>query len=196
MNAAEIVGATSITKVWVALGGDPPEHGRARAFYRNGDNRHAVSLNDPKGCWYDYRDNIGGGILDLIQYVLRCDRRGALSWLSDFTGLPLGSRPQTASDRARRARARTEGTELVKWRKCIADSLKRQRTHWWRVYHATLRYIVQHGLDSEKGYLFANLHECAEAEIDRLQKQLDTFTALSFSDLVPTFREQTRRKTA
>jgi hypothetical protein len=196
MTPTEIITATNITAVWIALGGDLPEHGRARAFYRNGDNKHAVSINDEKACWFDHRDNIGGGMLDLIQHVLRCDRRGALSWLSNFTGLPLGGRPQTAAHRARTARARNEGMELVKWRKCITASLKEQLAHWWRVYHETLRYILKYGLDSEKGCVFANLHECAEAEIDRLRKQLDNFTALSFSDLVPTFRDQTRRKTA
>ncbi len=96
MTAADIIRSTSITAVWAGLGGDPPERGRARAFYRDGDNPHAVSLSDAKGCWYDYRDNIGGGVLDLIQHILGCDRRTALRWLADFTGLPFESRPLTA----------------------------------------------------------------------------------------------------
>ena len=121
MTAADIIGATTITQVWVAQGGDPPKHGRARAFFRNGDNPQAVSLNDAKGCWYDHRDGVGGGVLDLIQHVLGCDRGAALRWLADFTGLPLESRPLTAADRARYAQARREATELVEWRNRLTD---------------------------------------------------------------------------
>jgi hypothetical protein len=54
MTAAQIVLARSISEIWIALGGDPPEHGRARAFYRDGDNRQAVSLNSEKACWFDH----------------------------------------------------------------------------------------------------------------------------------------------
>jgi len=99
MNAGSIVAATTITKVWLALGGDPPKRGRARAFYRDGNNQQAVSLSDSKGAWFDYRDNTGGGVLDLIQRVLGCDPAGALRWLSDFTGLPLDGRPATRAER-------------------------------------------------------------------------------------------------
>jgi hypothetical protein len=53
MTAANIISATTITAVWVGLGGDPPDRGRARAFYRNGENPQAVAINEAKGCWYD-----------------------------------------------------------------------------------------------------------------------------------------------
>jgi hypothetical protein len=74
MNDAYI--ATTIMKVWIALD-DPHKYGRARAFYREGNNQQTVSLNDAKGSWFDQRDAIGGGILDLIQQVLCCDRGAA-----------------------------------------------------------------------------------------------------------------------
>src|SRR6266849_2989186 len=99
MTAAAMLAATTISQVFVALGGDEPKHGRARSFYRDGDNRQAISLNDAKGCWYDHRDGIGGGALDLIQKVLGCDRAGALQWFSNFTGLPLEARAATRAER-------------------------------------------------------------------------------------------------
>src|SRR5216684_3790947 len=114
MTAADIIGATTITQVWVAQGGDPPKHGRARAFFRNGDNPQAVSLNDAKGCWYDHRDGVGGGVLDLIQHVLGCDRRLALRWLADFTGLPLEDRPLTPMARREDARRRAQVQQLAR----------------------------------------------------------------------------------
>jgi hypothetical protein len=99
LNATSIITATTITNVWLALGGPEPKHGRACAFYRDGNNGQAVSLNDAKGCWFDHRDAVGGGVLDLIQRVLRCDRVGAMRWLSSFTGTPFEDRPATRAER-------------------------------------------------------------------------------------------------
>jgi hypothetical protein len=104
MNATHIVTAVMISQVFVALGGDPPKRGRARAFYRNGDNAQAVSLDDAKGCWFDHRDGVGGGMLDLIERVLGCDRADALRWLSSFAGTPLADRSFTDRPPSRRER--------------------------------------------------------------------------------------------
>jgi hypothetical protein len=114
MTVSGLLAARPITEIWVALGGDHPKHGRARAFYRDGDNPQAVSLNDAKACWYDYRDNIGGGVLDLIQHVLGCDRSTALHWLADFTGLALDDRPLTAAERRAYGRLRARVEQLAR----------------------------------------------------------------------------------
>jgi hypothetical protein len=84
----------------------PPKRSRARAFYRDGNNQQAVSLNDVKGCWFDHRDGVGGGVLDLIQRVLGCDHGAALRWLSDFTGVPLDDRPTSRRERRELAQRR------------------------------------------------------------------------------------------
>ena len=113
MTAGYVVASTTITKVWLALGGDPPKRGRARAFYRDGVNRQSVALSEAKGCWFDHRDGVGGGVLDLIQRVLGCDRAGALQWLSNFTGLPHEDRTATpAEQRALAARREREEREI------------------------------------------------------------------------------------
>ena len=93
MKCTEIIGAVSITDVFVGLGGDQPKNGHARAFWRDGDNPQAVSLNDAKGCWYDHRDNVGGGILDLIRRVRGGTRSDALEWLAELKGVSIDSRP-------------------------------------------------------------------------------------------------------
>ncbi len=103
-----ILDTTTISQVFVALGGDEPKLGRARAFYRDGDNRQAVSLNDAKNCWYDHRDGVGGGVLDLIQAALGCDRAGAQQWLSNFTGLPLEDRAAARAERRALAERRAK----------------------------------------------------------------------------------------
>ena len=60
MSATGTYDATTITHIWLALGGPEPKHGRARAFYRDGDNRQAVSLNDAENCWYDPKVRVAG----------------------------------------------------------------------------------------------------------------------------------------
>ena len=53
-RVSEIVAAVPITAVFVELGGQRPQHGRAARFWCSGDNPHAISLNDEKACWYDF----------------------------------------------------------------------------------------------------------------------------------------------
>ena len=200
MTAAEIVASRPITEVWVALGGDPPKHGRARAFFRDGDNPHAVSINNTRACWYDHRDNIGGGVLDLVQHVLGCDRGAALRWIADLFGLPLDDRPMTAAERRqyarRRAQAEGEAGELVAWKQGLVDALKRKRTRWWKLYHAAREYIRDHGLESELGAGLADIHDTAEANIETLNRQIDVMEAVPYANLLRMFRDQKQERAA
>jgi hypothetical protein len=90
MTISEIVGLARIHQVWQALGGGKiNRHHRSRAFWRNGDG-WSVSIHEEKKCWFDHRDGIGGGILDLIQKILGNNREDAALWLADLYGLKLG----------------------------------------------------------------------------------------------------------
>lgn len=113
MTPAQIVAATTITQVWVGLGGEPPKRGRARAFYRDGDNLDAVSLNDTKGCWHDFKTGEFGGVLDLIRIVLGCDRCSSARWLAEFTGLPLNSHAFTFQERREYAQRLAQAERLA-----------------------------------------------------------------------------------
>jgi hypothetical protein len=114
VTATDIVGAITITQVWQALGGDPPKRGRARAFWRDGDNRGAVSLSDEKACWHDFVTGDGGGVLGLISLVQGCNRGTALRWLSDLVGLPLNDHPFTQAERRAYARRCAEAEQLAR----------------------------------------------------------------------------------
>ena len=109
MKGTDIIRTVSITGVFVKLGGDQPRNGHARAFWRDGDNPQAVSLNDEKGCWYDHRDNVGGGILDLIRRVRGGMRTDALEWLAEVNDITIDSRPRR--DRASIAATRKHRRE-------------------------------------------------------------------------------------
>ena len=195
-SASVIVAAKPISEVWIALGGDPPKHGRARAFYRDGTNQHAVSLSDAKAAWFDHRDGRGGGVLDLIQRVLGYNRTDALRWLSGLTGLALADSPLSAADRRRYARARWEAAEIVAWRERLTNAIKRERARWWGVHHFTKSYILEHGFDAALGEVMATLYEFSEEEVSRLQTWLDLLSGTPYSDLLPIFREQKSRCSA
>jgi hypothetical protein len=128
-SVPDIIAATTITEVWRALGGDPPKHDRARAFYRNGDGQ-SVALDDHMNAYYDFRDGTGGGILHLIQRVKGGTRSDALKWLSEFTGIPLDG-AQTATQRAeyvrRRERARQKAQDVEHWRKALVIQLNAEK---------------------------------------------------------------------
>jgi hypothetical protein len=74
------------------MGGGELRRGRGRAWWRDGDGWN-VALDDRRGCWYDHRDGIGGGVLDLVVHVRGGTRQDALRWLADLTGVALDGRP-------------------------------------------------------------------------------------------------------
>jgi hypothetical protein len=119
-KAAEIIAATTISKVWVGLGGDEPRHNRGKAFWRDGHGQN-VSLDDAKGVWHDHKDGAGGGVLDLIQKARGCTRVEALKWLADFAGIPLDEQHSTPAERRRyteqRDDARRVAREIGYWRR-------------------------------------------------------------------------------
>jgi hypothetical protein len=118
LNAGEIalpqlIADTRITYVWRALGGGKIRPGRGQAFWRKGDG-WSVSLRDDRGCWYDHRDGIGGGVLDLIQHVRGGSRFDALRWLADSRCVTLHNESATKQDRRRYAQARRDAPALAR----------------------------------------------------------------------------------
>ncbi len=122
----DLLAGVRITDAWVALGGGPLRHRRGTAFWRHGDGFN-VSLSDQKGCWHDFVTGEGGGVLDLVQKVRDCDRKGALRWLADFAGVPLDSKPLTAAQKRDYARARRG-----------AKPLARAALWWWQAWLSEL----------------------------------------------------------
>jgi hypothetical protein len=85
---AEIKSRANINEVWAALGGPELRGSRGIAFWRNGDS-YNVSLDVEKGLWFDFRDNVGGDVITLVQPVRKCSFADALEWLARFTGMSV-----------------------------------------------------------------------------------------------------------
>lgn len=134
-----------ILDVWRALGGPEPKRGRAPAWWRDGDNPQAVSLNEEKGCWHDFREHSGGGVLALVKTVLNCDQATALRWL-EGQGLIKG-RTFTPEDRREYA-LRTEVAEaaahaIENWRDALTLELNgRKLTAASRGDYAALAFVA------------------------------------------------------
>ena len=107
-----------ISRVWKALGGGPLRHGRGRAIWRKG-NGYSVSLSDDKGVWYDFRDSIGGGLLDLVQHARGCSRGEAYLWIA--AEFHLATSDLTPAERAAYGRARIQGRDLARRAACFAS---------------------------------------------------------------------------
>jgi hypothetical protein len=199
-KVAEVINTRSITEVWIALGGPPPKRGRARAFFRDGDNPFAVSLKDSKGAWFDHRDGVGGGVLDLIQQVRGCDRHSAFCWLAELNGAPLDNHRLTLAERRQYARrlaaAKLERAEFILWKERILDGPKRERDRWWRIYHGSLRYLLDLGLDAPLSDVAATLHELAEARVEFWAGRVETLGKTPHSELLAMFRETKARAAA
>jgi hypothetical protein len=113
MTAPELIARTRITSVWAALGGGEIRRNHSQAFWRNGDGFN-VALNDDCGIWFDHRDNVGGGILDLIAHVRGGTRAEALKWLAERLGLPLDGARLSNEERRRYAQAQKRAPELAR----------------------------------------------------------------------------------
>jgi hypothetical protein len=129
MTRMQVLDHVRITQVWHALGGAEIRRGRGQAFWRRGDG-WTVSLSEDQGVWYDHRDGIGGGILDLITKVQGGSRNDALHWLADYYALPLDDKPLSQERRPQYARAKQD-----------APGLARLAEMWWMERRAELEEV-------------------------------------------------------
>jgi hypothetical protein len=102
-----------IADVCLKLLGDPNERLKKNREWRYGTHG-SLSIDIVGGTWYDHEAKVGGGIYDLIERELKCDREGAKQWLADngftapqFTGSPA-SKP--AEKTRKKARAHVHST--------------------------------------------------------------------------------------
>jgi len=110
----EILSDARIVEVWTALGG-PTLHGgpyayRGCAWWRNGDGLN-VSVNAVRNVWFDHRNGLGGGIVDLIARVRGVRPREALCWLAEWQG--VGLQRLSREDRTRHREERRKLEKLL-----------------------------------------------------------------------------------
>jgi hypothetical protein len=130
MTVAALIEQTPITQAWTLLGGGELRRGRGQAFWRRGDG-WSVSLNDDRGAWYDHRDGIGGGVLNLIQQVRGGSRGEAARWLADLRGATLDNSPWSQEDRRRYAERRRVASvtagDIANWRDVLIPELNARK---------------------------------------------------------------------
>ncbi len=195
--AEELLSRVSITDVWLALGGRPPRHGRAPAFWRKTRDSN-VALDDEKNCWFDHARDEGGGVLDLIIRARGGDRKQAAKWLKDYLGLPV-DRTLSAADKRdyarRKSAAEREARELVAWRDDLLELLRDFRNDFFWAFHRARRYINKHSLDSPLGACAADICDFYEVKYSDFDQRIDALLAAPWPTLRD-LRRQSRRSAA
>lgn len=123
MTAAELVEQVKITEVWALLGGGKIIRNRARAFWRGGDGL-SVSVHAGRNAWYDHRDNVGGGVLDLIATVRQCGKAEAAAWLAGQTGASLDGLRADPQEKREYAQFMRDLPKAKLWRRAYIDLTK------------------------------------------------------------------------
>jgi hypothetical protein len=118
-----------IRDVWRALGGGPLRGNHGQARWRGGDG-YNVALDLKKNVFFDHRDGKGGGILELAEVALGCDRRSALQWLETNCGLDSRRSLSTNERRVfaeRRRAASSFDEEITNWRAGLIPELNARK---------------------------------------------------------------------
>jgi hypothetical protein len=87
-SITEIKNRADIRQVWCALGGTELRRGRGQAFWRQGDG-YNVAVDPDRGNWYDFRDNVGGDVISLVETARKCSFKEAVDWLAEHVGLTI-----------------------------------------------------------------------------------------------------------
>ena len=188
MTPAEIIERVKISEVWNWLGGEPLKKGRAKAFWRQGNNDQSISLNDTKNVFFDHRDSKGGGVLGLIQAALGLNSKDAAKWLADQAGLPLDDHQPGRSTKSRYLAAKTEAIGFVEWRAKLLVALTWDYRHWNQLRWLSLRYVLKEGFEAKQSALMATLHEYAEERCERISGEIQTMREVTDEELLPIWR--------
>lgn len=190
MTLSEAISSVRITEVWAGLGGGPLRHGRGRAFWRDGDGFN-IALEDRKNAWCDHAHGSGGGVLDLIQKALGCDRSSAIAWLGSTFSLEIDhARPLTAFEKRRWAQAREKAKRFLAWRETALEDLRIRRNFHLQHYHLAASKILTHGLHHHMAEVWMDGHDFHERRYQALDEEIDRLAVAPFEALMPEFERR------
>ena len=117
------------------LGFERKRGNRAACVICGAINTTTFSYKPDVGIWNCFRCGRGGGVLDLVEAVHRCDRRESLLWLADLVRVPLDDHSFSRSERRawvdRRRWAEQEADDLDRWRTRLISDLRARRNDYW-----------------------------------------------------------------
>jgi len=83
---------TSIKDILIELGftgiTDAGKNYRCRPIYRDSSSATVCSIQKQNGLWYDFRENLGGDLKDLVALCLKVNKEEALKFLADKNYAP------------------------------------------------------------------------------------------------------------
>jgi hypothetical protein len=187
--ASEITSKVECTWLYHELGGPEPRYKRYLPFWRQGEH-YNVSINNEKGCWFDFSRREGGGKLDLIQKVLDCDKRTALRWLANQLHIDI-SEPLTPGERHALMERRRRDEQLQRLRRALIRQLTIKRNSYWDVDRLASNWARDAALNDWRWEVFW-LH-ARDGEIgDRVQAEIERIEAMTLDELAQFFAESRR----
>jgi DNA primase len=164
---------------------------RAVATWRHGKN-FSISLNDDKNVYHDFVTGEGGGVVSFVQLIRGCDKKQAVQWLADFTGIPLHEMNETERREygRRRATAEREAHLLTAWRDGLVATMRSRRDLYFHGYHRARKYIQTRGLDSPAAHLAIDAYEIYEQRYQELEEQIDELLQKPWPALLEQFRAE------
>lgn len=170
-SVQEILDRLTLRQVWFALGGGALIRNRGRAFWRNGDGFN-VRLT-AENTWYDHRDKVGGGMVDLVVHVRQVSKQDAWQFLAGLAGISLP--PEKPEVTARIAEIAADLPDAELWRHAAID-------------------LTEDLLEQLKAGLFdPTLPQPAIGEIRHHERQLARYRSLNDSQLVDEYRAWLKR---
>jgi hypothetical protein len=161
-----------------------------------------VRLDAKRGLWYDHARGEGGGILDLIQRVMGCDRRAAVHWLANQLGVNLEDSSISAAEQRtlaqQRCGAERKARELAEWREEYLARLRRKRNDLWdaeRDACTTALRLLAAGDDDSARWGAAWRHALGNLEGDAIDRQIDRVAGMSTCELMA-LRDRTPQELA
>ena len=164
-------------------------------------NKTTFSYRPDAGIWRCFRCDRRGGVLDLVQAALGCNRADALQWLADHLGVNLDDRqPLTPEEKRRyaqqRSRAALAAQNLTEWRR---DTLRRLRGTRNPLYESenmasavarTLLAETGGGDDEAWAYIFNHARD--DDRGDQLDREVQRIESATPAELVVIRRELKR----
>ena len=162
-------------------------------------NKTTFSYRPDAGIWRCFRCGRRGGVLDLVQAALGCNRADAVDWLADHLGVSLDDRqPLTREEKRRyaqrRSRAKSKARNLTEWRR---DTLRRLRSERNPLYEsenmvcAVARVLLATGDGSGDENAWDDIwkHALDDHRADQLNREIQRIESATPTELVTIRRE-------
>lgn len=133
MTVTDLCSMLSWEQIVTSLGGPLLRHGRCEAWFREGDNKSALSFDDAKGVGYDFATGQGYNKIGFVCLLNHCTRPEAAKILAGIAGFNLesSSRESIAKAKDQALNRQRDLLALRQWRDQLLAAVRDPRNLAW-----------------------------------------------------------------